>query len=129
MKDGRTALEAGDSVEALRHYELAVAISPGHAEAHNGLTRARNLDLVMRLTKQGVDLEKDLDLDAARLAFEKALALDAEWQAAVDGLQRVLVASNQMSFDQRMTDGLEAQADADFPAARAAFRTAQAWQS
>jgi len=129
MDDGRTALEAGDSVEALRHYELAVAISPGHAEAHNGLTRAKNLDLVMSLTKQGVALEQDLDLDAARLAFEKALALDAAWQAAVDGLQRVLVASNQMSFDQRMTEGLEALADGDFPTARAAFRTAQALQS
>lgn len=129
MASGRTALEAGDSVEALRHYELAVAISPGHAEAHNGLTRAKNLDLVMSLTKQGVALEQDLDLDAARLAFEKALALDAAWQAAVDGLQRVLVASNQMSFDQRMTEGLEALADGDFPTARAAFRTAQALQS
>jgi tetratricopeptide (TPR) repeat protein len=129
MDYGRTALEAGDSVEALRHYELAVAISPGHAEAHNGLTRAKNLDLVMSLTKQGVALEQDLDLDAARLAFEKALALDAAWQAAVDGLQRVLVASNQMSFDQRMTEGLEALADGDFPTARAAFRTAQALQS
>jgi tetratricopeptide (TPR) repeat protein len=129
MNYGRTALEAGDSVEALRHFELAVAISPGHAEAHNGLTRARNLDLVMSLTKQGVALERDLDLDAARLAFEKALALDAAWQAAVDGLQRVLVASNQMSFDQRMTEGLEALADGDFPTARAAFRTALALQS
>jgi len=129
MNNGRTALEAGDSVDALRHYELAVAISPGHAEAHNGLTRAKNLDLVMSLTRQGVKLEQDLDLDAARLAFEKALALDAAWQAAVDGLQRVLVASNQMSFDQRMTEGLEALADGDFPTARAAFRTAQALQS
>ena len=129
MNYGRTALEAGDSVEALRHYELAVAISPGHAEAHNGLTRAKNLDLVMSLTRQGVKLEQDLDLDAARLAFEKALALDAAWQAAVDGLQRVLVASNQMSFDQRMTEGLEALADGDFPTARAAFRTAQVLQS
>ena len=129
MNYGRTALEAGDSVEALRHFELAVAISPGHAEAHNGLTRAKNLDLVMSLTRQGVKLEQDLDLDAARLAFEKALALDATWQAAVDGLQRVLVASNQMSFDQRMTEGLEALADGDFPTARAALRTAQVLQS
>ena len=128
LLSGRAALDAGDSVEALRHYELAVAISPGHAEAHNGLARAKNLDLVMSLTKQGVDLEQDLDIDAARLAFEKALELDDKWQPAADGLQRVLVASNQMSFDQRMTEGLEALADGDFPAARAAFRTAQALQ-
>jgi len=128
MNSGRSALEAGDSVNALRHFELAVAISPGHAEAHNSLSRARNLDLVMSLTKQGVGLERDLDLDAARLAFEKALALDAEWQPAMDGLERVLIASNQFSFEQRMSEGLEALADGDFPSARAAFRTAQSLQ-
>lgn len=128
MSSGHAALEAGDSVEAIRHYELAVAISPGHAEAHEGLARARNLELVMSLTKQGVDLEHDLDLAAAKLAFEKALQLDEQWQPAAEGLQRVLVASNQLSFDQRMTEGLEALASGDFPAARAAFRTAQALQ-
>jgi tetratricopeptide (TPR) repeat protein len=128
MLNGRTALEAGNSVEALRHYELAVAISPGHAEAHGGLTRAKNLDLVMSLTKQGVELEQDFDIDAARVAFEKALELDAEWRPALDGLQRVMVAGNQMSFDQRMTEGLEALADGDFRTARAAFTTAQALQ-
>lgn len=128
MDSGRSALEAGDSVNALRHFELAVAISPGHAQAHNGLSRAKNLDLVMSLTQQAVGLEKDLDLDAARLAFEKALELDAAWQPALDGLQRVLVAGNQLSFEQRMSEGLEALADGDFPTARAAFRTAQTLQ-
>ena len=128
MQSGSSALEIGDSVNALLHYELAVAISPGHAEAHNGLTRARNLDLVMSLTRQGVDFEKDLDFEAARLAFEKALGLDAEWQPATEGLQRVLVASNQLSFEHRMSEGLEALADGDFPTARAAFRTAQILQ-
>ena len=128
MDSGQIALDAGDSVQALRHFELAVAISPGHAEAHNGLSRASNLDLVMSLTKQGADLEQNLDLEAARIAFEKALELDAAWQPAMDGLQSVLVAGNQLSFDQRMTEGLEALADGDFPAARAAFRTAQTLQ-
>ena len=128
MLNGRAALEAGDSIEALRHYELAVAISPGHAEAHGGLTRAKNLDLVMGLTKQGEELERDLDIDAARVAFEKALELDNAWQPAQEGLERVLVAGNQMSFEQRMTEGLTALADGDFAVARAAFRTAQALQ-
>lgn len=128
MQNGRTALDAGDSVKALAHYELAVAISPGHAEAHNGLARAKNFDLVMSLTRRGAELENDLDLEAARTAFEKALDLDPEWQPAVEGLQRALVATNELSFDQRMSEGLEALADGDFPAARAAFRTAQALQ-
>ncbi len=128
MNSGQIGLDAGDSVEALHHFELAVAISPGHAQAHSGLSRAKNLDLVMSLTKQGAELERDLDLEAARIAFEKALELDAAWQAAIEGLHRVLVAGNQMSFEQRMTEGLEALADGDFPTARAAFRTAQALQ-
>jgi serine/threonine protein kinase len=128
IQNGRKALEMGDSIEALHHYELAVAISPGHAEAHNGLTRARNLDLVISLTKQGADFELDLDFDAAKLAFDKALEFDSKWQPAVDGLQRVLRASNQMSFEQRMSEGLAALADGDFLAARAAFRIAQVLQ-
>ena len=128
MQNGRTALEMGDSIEALHHYELAVAISPSHAEAHNGLNRARNFDLVISLTKQGVDFEQDLDFDAAKSAFNKALEFDAKWQPAMDGLQRVLQASNKMSFDQRMSEGLTALADGDFLAARAAFRIAQVLQ-
>jgi len=128
MQNGRKALEMGDSIEALHHYELAVAISPGHVEAHNGLTRARNLDLVISLTKQGADLEQGLDFDAAKLAFDKALEFDDKWQPAMDGLQRVLRASNQMSFDQRMSEGLAALADGDFLEARAAFRIAQVLQ-
>jgi tetratricopeptide (TPR) repeat protein len=128
MESGQQALEAGDSDEALRLFELAVAMSPGHAEAHNGLARAKNLDLVMSLTRQGVDHEKNLDLEAARLAFDKALELDAEWLPAKEGLERVLLAGNQLSFDQRMSEGLNALADGDFQTARAAFRTAQALQ-
>jgi len=46
----------------------------------------------------------------------------------MDGLQRVLQASNKMSFDQRMSEGLAALADGDFLAARAAFRIAQVLQ-
>jgi tetratricopeptide (TPR) repeat protein len=99
--NARSALDAGDSVDALQLFELAVAISPGHAGAKAGYDRARNLDTV------------------------RAVEIDPEWQPASAGLARVLETIKQMEFDQRMTEGLAALADRDFLGARAAFRMAR----
>ena len=49
----REALEAGDPSEAVRLFDLAVAITPGHREAEAGLVRARNLESVLSLMEQG----------------------------------------------------------------------------
>jgi serine/threonine protein kinase len=111
--------------EAVRLYDLAVAITPGHREAEAGLARALNLESVLSLTAQGVRFEKDLELDAAKLAFEKALELDALWEPAAAGLERVRIAIKQMTFDMRMTEGLDALAAGDFASARAAFEAAK----
>jgi tetratricopeptide (TPR) repeat protein len=111
--------------EAVRLFDLAVAITPGHREAAAGLERALNLESVLNLTAQGERFEKDLELDAAKLAFEKALELDALWEPATEGLERVRIAVKQMSFDMRMTEGLDALAAGDFATARAAFEAAR----
>ena len=71
--------------EAIRLYDLAVAITPGNREAEEGLARAQNLEAVLTLTAQGIQFEADLELDAAKLAFERALALDAVWEPALEG--------------------------------------------
>ncbi|MDH3534081.1 MAG: hypothetical protein OEO82_14190, partial [Gammaproteobacteria bacterium] len=125
MQDGQTALDAADSVEALRHFELAVAISPSHAPAKAGYTRARNLDTVLALVDQGLAHEKDLELEAARQSFARAVELDAEWRPAQEGLLRIDATIRQRDFDERMTEGLSALADRDYVGARAAFRMAQ----
>ena len=125
LAEARTALDNADSVEALRLFELAVAISPNHAGARAGYTRARNLDTVMSLTDQGLRFETDLELDAARRSFAEAVELDPEWQPAQDGLARVRGTIRQMEFDERMTEGLDALAEGDFAGARAAFRMAE----
>jgi serine/threonine protein kinase len=111
--------------EAVRLFDLAVAITPGHREAAAGLDRALNLESVLNLTAQGERFEKDIELDAAKLAFEKALELDALWEPAAEGLERVRIAVKQMSFDMRMTEGLDALAAGDFASARAAFEAAK----
>ena len=125
LADAEAALDAADSVEALRLFELAVAISPSHAPAQAGYARARNLDTVLALIDQGLAYEKDLELEAARQSFARAVALDAEWQPAREGLERIDETIRQRDFDQRMTEGLTALAEGDYAGARAAFRMAQ----
>jgi tetratricopeptide (TPR) repeat protein len=125
MQDAERALNNGETSEALRLYELAVAISPGHGPARAGLARAKNLDQVKSLTEQALTLERDLELDAARRSFEQAIELDPEWQVAKTGLQRVLTTINELEFDLRMTEGILSLAESDFLGARAAFRMAQ----
>jgi tetratricopeptide (TPR) repeat protein len=120
----KEAFAAPNPSEAVRLFDLAVAITPGHREAEAGLARALNLESVLNLMVQGVRFEKDLDLDAAKLAFEKALELDALWEPAAAGLERVRIAVKQMSFDMRMTEGLDALVAGDFASARAAFGAA-----
>lgn len=114
-----------DPAEAVRLFDLAVAITPGHREAEAGLERAKNLQSVLDLTARGRQFEKDLELNAAKLAFEKALELDALWEPAAEGLERVRIAIRQRSFDMRMTEGFDALAAGDFASAKAAFNAAK----
>ena len=119
------AFEAGDRTEALRLYELAVAITPNSPVARAGYERARNLDSVLRLVDQGLEYEEELELEAAETSFRQAASIDPEWLPAQEGLARVQATRTQMEFDLRMSEGLEALAAGDYPSARAAFRMAE----
>lgn len=123
--DAVLAFDAGDRLEALGLFDLAVAITPGHRGALEGYERAKNLEAVLRLTDQGLDYEKDLELEAAERSFEQAIELDSLWVPAQDGLIRVQQIRIKMAFDQRMTEGFAAIGVEDYLAARAAFRMAK----
>ena len=126
LSAAKAAFEADDFIEAIRLYDLAVAITPGHEDAERGLERAVNLEAVLRLMDQGARFEDDLELDAARLAYEKALELDSKWEPATVALARVQQNIRKLSFDSRMSEGLEALMMADYETARAAFNAAKA---
>lgn len=125
MAEATAALDAADAIEAVRLFELAVAISPNDSKARAGYVRAQNLDEVMSLTDQGLAFENELELGAARESFSRAVELDPEWEPAQVGLERVLGTIRQMDFDARMSEGLAALAERDYVAARAAFRMAE----
>lgn len=125
MASARAAFEAPDPAEAIRLYDLAVAITPGNPAAQEGLERARNLAPVLSLMEQGLRFEQDLELAAAKLAVEKALALDAQWKPATVALARIEEAIRSLAFEQRMTEAFSALAAGDFASARAAFNAAK----
>ena len=125
LAEAETALDRADAPEALRLYELAVAITPSHGPARAGLARARNLDEVIEITNEGLELERELAFDAAIERFEAALELDPEWQPAREALARSRESATQMAFDARMSEGLNALAEGDLLSARAAFRIAK----
>jgi len=126
LQAAEDAFEQLDFIEAIRWYDLAVTITPGHPAAEKGLKRAISLEAVLRLMDQGSLYEDELELEAARLAYEKALGLDPEWTPATTALARVRQTIEQMSFDARMSEGLEALATNDFDTAKAAFNAAKA---
>jgi len=119
------AFESGDRLEALRLFELAVAITSSHPGASAGYERAKNLGAVLRLVEQGLEYEEDLELAAAQRSFEQAIELDKMWQPAHEGILRVEKTRIKIEFDTRMTEGFDAIAAGDFLGARAAFRVAK----
>ena len=125
LTGAQNAFAAGDRPEALRLYELAVAITPNSPVARAGYERTKNLQSVLQLVDQGLSYEQDLELEAAETSFRQAVTIDPLWEPAVDGLARVQKTRIQMEFDQRMSEGLGALATGDYLAARAAFRMAE----
>jgi serine/threonine protein kinase/tetratricopeptide (TPR) repeat protein len=125
LEGAKTAFDAGDRTEALRLYELAVAITPNHPEAREGYERAKNLETVLQLVDRGLDYEEELELDAAEASFKQAFDIDPNWGPAQEGLERVRATRRKIQFDSRMSEGFEALLVQDYLSARAAFRMAQ----
>jgi serine/threonine protein kinase/tetratricopeptide (TPR) repeat protein len=119
------AFEAGDRAEALRLFELAVAITPNSPAAREGFERAKNLETVLQLVDRGLEYEEELELDAAEASFQQAVDLDPNWTPALEGVERVRITRTQIQFDSRMSEGIEALAVGDYLGARAAFRMAE----
>ena len=125
LEGAQAAFDAGDRAEALRLYELAVAITPNDPDAREGYQRALNLEAVLQLVDRGLEYEEELELDAAEASFAQAVELDPNWVPAVEGVERVRATRTKIQFDTRMSEGIDALAASDYLTARAAFRMAQ----
>lgn len=102
IEQGEQALAASDADTALARFTLAATMSPGSAQAQNGLRRAQVLEQVEALLADGEQQQQQGRLSEAQVLFEQAAALDPQHPRLVtlraDNLQRQL--------DQRFTQAM-----------------------
>ena len=124
LQAGIAAFEAGDKDEAVRNFEVAIAIDKSSPEARKGLERAMRLDQVLTLMSRAKDLEQSGALADARDVYEQVLNVDPAWQPAQEGVARTgsRLATNE--YETRMADGFSAMAAGDLDRARNAFGAA-----
>lgn len=78
-----------DAALAIQRYQTALSVDPADARAQAGLQRATNLPQVLSWISLGQIHEREQELDLARPLYEKAVALDKNFQPALDRLNRV----------------------------------------
>jgi len=122
---GIDALDVGNYEAALTAYKIITRIEPSDAELKAGLTRAMNLQQVLRLTEDASVIERNGDLQAALIAFKDAAALDPLWQAAGEGVARINNRLARNRFQDEMSTGFNLLSDRDYDAATKAFGRAQ----
>jgi len=124
LRDGKAAFEAGNQPDAIRNFEIAIAIDPANPVARAGLERAMRLDRVIELMGRATELENSSALDEARSVYKEVLALDPEWGPAREGFERTRAGIVRSQYERTMAAGFDAMARGDFDRARSAFQGA-----
>ncbi|MFT4677329.1 MAG: tetratricopeptide (TPR) repeat protein [Patiriisocius sp.] len=122
---GIDALDIGDYEAATAAYKIITRIEPTDAALKAGLTRAMNLQQVLRLTEDAGVIERNGNLQDALTAFKDAAALDPLWQAAGEGVARINNRLARNRFQDEMSTGFNLLSERDYDAATEAFGRAQ----
>lgn len=123
---GEQALLEGDFATAVAAYNILTRIKPEDSELAAAKQRADNLEQVVRHSRDAEVLERNGDLAAALDEYRAANQLDGAWQPAAEGIKRINRQLARNRFQDKMSEGFAAIANADFAAAEAAFNAAQA---
>ncbi len=122
---GRTALEGLDASAALRHFEVAVALTHGDPQAASLLERARKLPQVLAAFRQGESAEGAGDLARARTAYREAASLDPQFEAVRAPLRRVEAALAAAEYRSAISEVLARLNDGNARAAETALERAR----
>jgi hypothetical protein len=123
---GSAALAAGDSELAIEQFDRVLAIEPTHSAAASGRTRAERLPEVQALVQRGnVEVSRG-ELQAALATYREALAIDAAWPAANDGVAQVNGMLRESEYERLLSAGFSALGAEDFGAAQREFQAALA---
>lgn len=124
MAAGAASIEARSAADAIKAFQLALAIRPGDAKAQHGLGRAERLDEVIARVTAGETREKAGELVEARRAYADALTLDPEFAPAREALGRVDRRLAAQRFDELMTRGLAQLEQSEWAGAERSFSAA-----
>jgi len=122
---GKAAIQARASAEAVKSFQLALAIRPGDEKAKHGLGRAERLDEVLARLAAGESQESAGALKAARQEYAAAVAIDPEFAPARAALTRIDRRFAAQRFDQLMTQGLAHLQRSDWSGAERSFSAAR----
>lgn len=123
---GTQALDNGDPETAARRFQEALAMDADNAQALAGMQRAGDLPQVLRLAKDGTELEAAGDVQGAVLAFRAAVDLDPDYPPARQGLERVEAMLADQAFQQAMSQALQELSAGRLSAAAKALQQAAA---
>ncbi len=125
LEAGAAALERLDATAAAAAFETGLSIEPGNRVAQDGLERARRLPEVLGRYQKAQTFEAQGELEPARDAFKKALALDSEFQAAREGLARTTTAIETLEYQQALSEASAALDDQQYTRSGRALARAQ----
>jgi len=121
---GNAAIEARASSDAVKAFQIALAIRPGDRIARQGLDRARRLDEVLAHFAAGEAQEKAGARAKARREYAAAAAIDSEFAPARAALNRIDGQLGAERFNEVMTRGMAELERRDWSGAERSFRTA-----
>jgi len=124
LATGAVAIEARNAADAIKAFQLALAIRPDDAKARHGLGRAERLDDVLARFAAGEAQEQAGVLAQAHREYSEALQLDPEFGPAKVALARVNSRLAAQRFEQLMTRGLAELDRSDWSGAEQSFSAA-----
>ena len=125
LRQGQTAIEAGDAAQALAAFDLALAIDAQNSDAQQGQARAQVLEQVLGLLRKGELLQQSGFLEQAQAEYRQAQSLDAVSPPVQQKLADVKQAILERDFTEAMSAGYSALNAGNFNKARQSFKRAQ----
>jgi tetratricopeptide (TPR) repeat protein len=124
LQKGAQALAEHDGPGAAENFDMALTIDPHNEEARLGAERASTLGQVLALYEEGLELEGQGNLSAARQVLQEAIAVDSAFVPAREGLTRIENRIQEQAFQKAMSRTLDALNKNDTGKARKALAEA-----
>ncbi len=124
LQKGEQALAEHDGPAAAENFDMALTIDPHNEEARLGTERASTLGQVLALYEEGLELEGQGNLSAARQVLQEAIVVDSAFVPAREGLTRIENRIQEQAFQKAMSRTLDALNKNDTGKARKALAEA-----